>query len=199
MIYMNNLVWICMVTSMSERYFKEWCPLFSNILSRGMMNLISQETLLFNQCCIWWWPSIFTTNRDMMMTPQVTRFMGPTWGPPGSCRPQMGPVLSPWTLLSGPIRWTRMYARLIYRGYTTVNRLRETHICFYFVVMHLCELSCYVITHDSINRIIIISLSSFMVMYNIFICKLYLTFRRLLTEFFGIRDVIASETIHQGI
>ena len=27
--------------------------------------------------------------------------MGPTWGPPGSCRPQMGPMLAQWTLLSG--------------------------------------------------------------------------------------------------
>ena len=27
--------------------------------------------------------------------------MGPTWSPPGSCRPQMGPMLAPWTLLSG--------------------------------------------------------------------------------------------------
>ena len=27
------------------------------------------------------------------------RFMGPTWGPPGSCRTQMGPMLAPWTLL----------------------------------------------------------------------------------------------------
>ena len=27
--------------------------------------------------------------------------LGPTWGPPGSCRPQMGPMLAPWTLLSG--------------------------------------------------------------------------------------------------
>ena len=27
--------------------------------------------------------------------------MGPTWGPPGSCRPQMGPMMAPWTLLSG--------------------------------------------------------------------------------------------------
>ena len=27
--------------------------------------------------------------------------MGPTWGPSGSCRPQMGPILAPWTLLSG--------------------------------------------------------------------------------------------------
>ena len=26
---------------------------------------------------------------------------GPTWGPPGSCGPQMGPMMAPWTLLSG--------------------------------------------------------------------------------------------------
>ena len=37
--------------------------------------------------------------------------MGPTWGPPGSCRPQMGPMLDPWILLLGrdemakPTRW----------------------------------------------------------------------------------------------
>ena len=34
---------------------------------------------------------------------QITKFMGPTWGPPGSCRPQMDPMLTPWTLLSGII------------------------------------------------------------------------------------------------
>ena len=34
-------------------------------------------------------------------TTQIAKFMGPTWGPPGSCRPQMGPMLAPWTLLSG--------------------------------------------------------------------------------------------------
>ena len=32
---------------------------------------------------------------------QIAKFMGPTWGPPGFCRPQMGPMLAPWTLLSG--------------------------------------------------------------------------------------------------
>ena len=36
-----------------------------------------------------WWP----THR--------AKFMGPTWGPSGSCRPQMGPMLAPWILLSG--------------------------------------------------------------------------------------------------
>ena len=32
---------------------------------------------------------------------QTARFMWPTWGLPGSCRPHMGPMLAPWTLLSG--------------------------------------------------------------------------------------------------
>ena len=34
---------------------------------------------------------------------QIAKFMGPTWGPPGSFRPQMGPLLAPWTLLSGVV------------------------------------------------------------------------------------------------
>ena len=34
--------------------------------------------------------------------PLIAKFMGPTWGPPGSCQPQMGPMLASWTLLS----WT---------------------------------------------------------------------------------------------
>ena len=33
--------------------------------------------------------------------PQIARFMGPKWGPHGSYRPQMGPMLAPQTLLSG--------------------------------------------------------------------------------------------------
>ena len=32
---------------------------------------------------------------------QIAKFMGQTWGPPGSCRPQMVPMLAPWILLSG--------------------------------------------------------------------------------------------------
>ena len=41
--------------------------------------------------------------------PQIARFIGPTWGPPGSCRPQMGPTLAPWTLL------TKMLAKWRFR------------------------------------------------------------------------------------
>ena len=34
---------------------------------------------------------------------QKAMFMGKIWGPPGSCRPQLGPTLVPWTLLSGGV------------------------------------------------------------------------------------------------
>ena len=36
---------------------------------------------------------------------QIAKFMGPTWGPSGSYRPQMDPVLAPWTLLYRHITW----------------------------------------------------------------------------------------------
>ena len=31
----------------------------------------------------------------------IARFMGPTWGPSGADRSQVGPMLAPWTLLPG--------------------------------------------------------------------------------------------------
>ena len=38
---------------------------------------------------------------DVTLMTQIAKFMGPIWGPPGPCRSQMGPMLVPWTLLSG--------------------------------------------------------------------------------------------------
>ena len=37
------------------------------------------------------------------MTPLIAKFMGPTWGPSGADRTQVGPMLAPWTLLSGTL------------------------------------------------------------------------------------------------
>ena len=44
--------------------------------------------------------SLISYNYDITQMSRITKFMGPTWGPHGSCRPQMGPMLAPWTLLS---------------------------------------------------------------------------------------------------
>ena len=45
----------------------------------------------------------YTVHNRRWCTPQIAKLMGPTWGPHGSCRPQMGPMLAPWTLLSGTL------------------------------------------------------------------------------------------------
>ena len=46
-------------------------------------------------------------------TPKIPRFTVPTWGPPGSRRSQMGPMLAPWTLLSGtPLAVAEVYSEV---------------------------------------------------------------------------------------
>ena len=37
----------------------------------------------------------------MVSIPLIARFMGPTWGPSGADRTQVGSMLAPWTLLTG--------------------------------------------------------------------------------------------------
>ena len=44
--------------------------------------------------------SLLTTRKmhqTLNMTSQIAKFMGPIWGPPGSCWPQTGPISAPWT------------------------------------------------------------------------------------------------------
>ena len=55
---------------------------------------------------IWYHGNFLTIHRKswaVMATTQIARFTWPTWGPPGSCRPQVGPMSVPWTLLSGKL------------------------------------------------------------------------------------------------
>ena len=50
---------------------------------------------------------------------QITKFLGPTWDPPGSYRPQMGPMLAPWTLLSGCELYFMRYTAAFYEIYSS--------------------------------------------------------------------------------
>ena len=50
-------------------------------------------------------------NSFAVRSTEIAKFMGPTWGPPGSCGPQMGPMLAPWTLLSGHFNSTFQRSR----------------------------------------------------------------------------------------
>ena len=61
---------------------------------------------------------------------QIAKFMGLTWGPPGSYRSQMGPMLAPWTLLSGELT-LRMITSLCCRGccYCIITTDGNTNLC----------------------------------------------------------------------
>ena len=46
------------------------------------------------------WEMSLNKQKSYIYNSQKAKFMGPTWGPPGSCRPQLGPLLAPWIFLS---------------------------------------------------------------------------------------------------
>ena len=46
----------------------------------------------------------------------VAQFMGPTWDPPGADRTQVGPMLAPWTLLSGSSSTRQYFVRAVCNG-----------------------------------------------------------------------------------
>ena len=56
------------------------------------IQFIESHTALLLQSLVYHWSSFITS--------QIARCMRPTWGPPGSCQPHLGPMLAPWTLLS---------------------------------------------------------------------------------------------------
>ena len=43
----------------------------------------------------------FLSHQTYITSTPDSKVHGPTWGPPGSWWPQIGPMLAPWTLLSG--------------------------------------------------------------------------------------------------
>ena len=88
-----------------------------------------------------WWTQRLVTLKvgalyrwlEPCMTTLIAWFMGPTWGPSGADRTQVGPMLALWTLLSGYIAQSR---------YNTVCSLPHTHNPLswdIFALLALCE------------------------------------------------------------
>ena len=80
------------------------------ILGRISASLVLElEILLLKK--IWKYGPITTflvtwyVGNRFIFTTQIPKFMGPTWGQPRSCRPEMGPMLAPWTLLLGKLHY----------------------------------------------------------------------------------------------
>ena len=104
---------------------------------------------------------------------QIAKFMGPTWDPPGSSRPQMGPMLAPWTLLSEMLYRTSDSSKALYYQLSLEannpcdNNCREktttmtyhypcndsfapkSTVVFYVLVTHLCSTQVLLDIHDT--------------------------------------------------
>ena len=61
------------------------------------LRAISLEGPMHLFCNMRFWNCYHISLRPMTL---LARFMGPTWGPSGAGRTQVGPMLAPWTLLS---------------------------------------------------------------------------------------------------
>ena len=82
------------------RYAHGFCWALLRCGYTTVVNVLTLSIYLYSSVLLHWhWRS------RMIVTSQITRFMGPKWDPPGSWRPQVGPMLVPWTLLSGTL-WT---------------------------------------------------------------------------------------------
>ena len=51
-----------------------------------------------------WSEQLLSYAKSRIFVPLIARFMGPRWGPSGAARTQVGPMLAPWTLLSGTLQ-----------------------------------------------------------------------------------------------
>ena len=109
-IFISNMFMFCVVQ----------CDMFSS------MNYYYKQR--FSAMLIIVFPNIFLT------TIQIAKFMGPTWGPPGSCRSQMGPMLAPWALLSGYLNITLTYT--IYISITQMIASSQCALWWYRTWMH---------------------------------------------------------------
>ena len=136
--------------SLWTRYWKKKqskLPLVSWIAATLWLNC-------FDGCAGWlFYPVSTVSNCSLCVIPyglahhstQITKFMGPTWGLYGPCQPQMGPMLAPWTLLSGIIKHSLTLAKGHIRQSLTapicdrscaschVQRFVTTSVSFFFL------------------------------------------------------------------
>ena len=63
--------------------------------------------------------------RYSRVTKQIAKFVGPTWGPSGADRTQVGPMLAPWTLLSGASSVTTFWLQLLMVDVVSLGHLEK--------------------------------------------------------------------------
>ena len=94
--YLIVNICLCYISDVVSKSVMRRRHLISNIKFSADWSPLAHDPRIFSLMKIRFgsWPDVVKHYPD-------SKVHGPTWGPPGSCRPQMGPMLAPWTLLSG--------------------------------------------------------------------------------------------------
>ena len=86
------------------------------IVTFSMNNGINIYLISAPRLAGWLWEKVLTEKtaiddvaREKIRTTMIARFIGPTWGPSGAVRTRVGPMLAPWTLLSGNTQFIRLH------------------------------------------------------------------------------------------
>ena len=107
----------CMLPYPQMSFWKKIISLFNVNFTISMFCLLFLNN---NQCleggCSYVPIKVYNTHKYIWEETMTVRFMGPTWGPSGADRTQVGPMFAPWTLLSG--KWlTKMGRHYICKQY----------------------------------------------------------------------------------
>ena len=73
------------------KYYSWCCSYFYHFVKENVTNT---ETVVCSKNKIHIYTFVAFSLYHRGKQSQIAKFMGPTWGPPGSCRPQMGPMLA---------------------------------------------------------------------------------------------------------
>ena len=90
-----NLYVFFMVTALARGRSYPKCKY--NITIHWWRHYEQNGTVTNRTVCIW----VGSWDAVVLLPSLIARFMGPTWGPPGADRTQVGPMMATWTLLSG--------------------------------------------------------------------------------------------------
>ena len=93
----------CFMYTIRIIWFLVICHITLFLRQDYQMSSLNSNNRIF---CTKWWVSqrvrgVMISQDQLGRISQIANFIGPTWGPPGSCWPQMGPIMAPWSLLSG--------------------------------------------------------------------------------------------------
>ena len=72
---------------------------------------------------------------------QIARFMGPSWGPSGADRTQVGPMLASWTLLSGFVSTKWLNVEWLRKTVKLNHSLTQKYLLYPLKYVHIWQVS----------------------------------------------------------